>query len=162
MKSAVRLEALRQSGLLRKSASERLHHLAYTACSLLQADACQINALDDAMQRTVTGYPPNTEGWEDLPVELTGCQEVVLLGEPLVIPDVEQHPIMCRLPWAEHWQAYLGVPIRFDRQIIGSVCVLSREPREWRSYETTALEGIARLVCASLEEYPADHPEGAS
>jgi GAF domain-containing protein len=150
MKSALRLEALRESGLLRKSASERLHHLAYTACSLLQADACQINALDDTMQRTVTGYPPNPEGWEDIPVELTGCQEVVLLRAPLVIPDVRQHPIMCHLPWAEVWQAYLGVPVQFDMQTIGSLCVLSQTPRGWRSYETTALEGLARLVGASL------------
>lgn len=153
MKSAARLEALTRSGLLNKSAAERLVHLAYTSCSLLQADACQINALDDTMQRTVTGYPPNPEGWPTVPVELTGCQEVVLLGVPLVIPNVKDHPMMCKLPWADHWQGYLGVPIVFDRQTIGSVCVLSKEPRAWRTYETTALQGIARLIVASLEEY---------
>lgn len=150
MKTATRLEALSQSGLLKKSTAERLHHLAYTSVTLLRADACQINALDDKMQRTVTGYPPNPEGWPDIPVELTGCQEVVLLGVPLVIPDVQDHPIMCALPWAESWQGYLGVPIVFDSQIIGSLCVLSKEPREWRPYETTALQGVARLIAASL------------
>jgi GAF domain-containing protein len=132
MKSAIRLEALKQSGLLNKTTDERLQHLAFTSCTLLNADACQINALDDQMQRTVTGYPPSPEVIGDpIPVELTGCQEVVLLGEPLVIPDVKDHPIMCRLPWAETWKAYLGVPIHFDRQIVGSVCVLGKEPRGW-------------------------------
>lgn len=153
MSSEARLEALRASGLLKKSTPERLHHLAYTACTLLEVDACQINALDDKLQRTVTGYPPSPEGWKDIPVDLTDCQEVVLLDEPLIIPDVSEHPIMCNLPWAEHWQGYLGVPLTFDEQTIGSVCVLSLQPRVWRSYEVTALTGIARLVYASLEGY---------
>lgn len=145
-----RLEALTRSGLLQKDTVQRLDHLAFAACRLLLADVCLINALDGALQRTVVGYPPGN--WPDMPVDVSGCREVVLSGEPLAVPDVEEHPMLCKVPWKGYFRSYLGCPVTYDGQIIGSICVLNEMPRHWKSYEITALEGVARLAGMSLED----------
>lgn len=145
-----RLEALTRSGLLDRSIVERLDHLAFAACRLLLADACQINALDGLLQHTVVGFPPSD--WPDMPVEITGCREVVLGGKPFVVPDTLENEVACVFPWAETFRGYLGCPVMYDSQIVGSICVLSGEPRAWKSYEITALEGVARLAGMSLED----------
>lgn len=144
-----RLHALKLSGLLERPTQQRLEHLAFSACRLLLADACLINALDGEVQRTVIGYPPGE--WPDMPLEVTGCRQVVLSGRALIVKDAVEHPVTCQLPWAPTYRGYLGVPIWYDGQVIGSICVLSQEPREWRAYETTALEGVGRLAAMSLE-----------
>lgn len=147
-----RLQALQASGLLEKTITERLDHLAFAASRLLLADACQINALDDIHQRTVVGFPPGD--WPVLPVELTGCVEVVLSGKPFVVDDAVEHPVTCTQPWAETFRGYMGAPVTYGGEIIGSICVLTSEPRNWKAYEVSALEGVARLVGMSLEDSP--------
>lgn len=145
-----RLEALERSGLLRKDVGQRLDHLTFSACRLLQADMSLLNAVDDTFQHTVVGYPPGTT--LTLPIELTGCREVVLSGKPLAIPDIVEHPVLCTVPWGERYRSYLGCPISYDDEIIGSICVLSERPRAWKNYEISALEGVARLAGMSLQD----------
>lgn len=144
-----RLDALTRSGLLNRDTAARLDHLAFTACRLLMTDACQINALDGHLQRTVTGYPPGE--WPDMPLEDTGCKEVVLTGRPFIVSDSFAHPVACVMPWAEQFRGYLGVPVTFDDLVVGSICVLSFQPRSWKTIDITALEGVSRLVGMSLE-----------
>lgn len=145
-----RLDALARSGLLEKTVVERLDSLAYAATRLLQTDAAQINALDDRFQRTVTGYPPGH--WPDsMALDITGCRRVVLLDEPLVIPNTDRDPETCGMPWTDSFRAYLGVPVRYAGKVVGSMCVLDAEPREWSTYDVRGLEGLANLVMLSLE-----------
>lgn len=145
-----RLQALSLSGLLNRTVTERLDSVAYTATRLLQADAAQINALDDRFQRTVVGYPPGH--WpEQMAVDITGCKRVVLTGQPLVIPNVDHDAEVCGMPWTEQFQAYLGVPVKFGGEIIGSLCVLDDEPRPWTPYDILGLQGLANLVMLALE-----------
>lgn len=145
-----RLEALQRSGLLDRTVVERLDSVAYTATRLLNADAAQINALDSQFQRTVTGYPPGH--WPSaVPLEITGCRRVVLTGQPLIIPDTEHDTEVRGLPWTDIFNAYLGVPVTYEGEIIGSLCVLSEKSRTWTSYDILGLQGLANLVMLSLE-----------
>lgn len=147
-----RLQALRASGLLDKDTAARLDHLAFAAARLVLADVAQINAVDHEMTYTVVGWPPGL--WPEKPVGLTGCREIIRLGTPLVVNDANTHPITCDLPWVPTMQSYLGVPVFYDAQVIGSVCVLGATPRIWKPMEVCALEGVARLVSMSLLESP--------
>jgi GAF domain-containing protein len=149
---AERLQALRASGLLDKDTAARLDHLAFAAARLVLADVAQINAVDHETTYTVVGWPPGV--WPDKPARLTGCWEIIRLGRPLIVNDANTHPITCNLPWVPIMQSYLGVPVFFDTHVVGSVCVLSAEPRTWKSMEICALEGVARLVGMSLEDAP--------
>lgn len=148
-----RLAALERSGLLERSVDQRLSSLAYTATRLLDADACLINALDEHTQWTVSGWPPGSLP-QKMAVEVTGCQEVIASGQPLVIPNTDLHPSFCGLPWTKQFRAYIGVPICYEFQAIGSMCVLGETPREWTPYDLKGLEGLANLVVLSLETEP--------
>lgn len=144
-----RLEALERSGLLSKTMPERLEHLAFAACRLVLADACEINALTDVVQRTIVGWPPGDR--PDRRLDETGCREPVLTRKPFIVDDAKLHPVTCELPWTDEFRGYLGVPIIVGEQVLGSLCVLSREPRRWVSYEVAALVGISRLIWMSLD-----------
>lgn len=145
----VRLDALERSGLLRKSTEQRIEHLAFSACRLLLADACQINALGAETQHTVVGWPPGN--YPDKRLEDTGCREPVVTRLPFIVDDAKTHPVTCTLPWVDEFRGYLGVPIFYDEQVLGSICVLSNSPRRWKSYEVSAIVGVARLVGMSLD-----------
>lgn len=147
---AERLLALRTSGLLGKSMPERLSHLTFAAARLVMADVAQINALDEFTAYNISGWPPDAEYHLTRPVEDSGCRTVVMSGQALVVQDTLANPLTCERPWAGRMRGYLGVPVMFDHQAVGSLCVLTREPRAWKTYDITALEGIARLVSISL------------
>lgn len=146
----VRLAALRESGLLNRTIDQRLDHLVFTAARLLVADTARINALDQEQQYTVVGWPPGTAPAER-PVEDSACRAVVLTGQPLQIPDTALHPVTCDLGWHDVFRGYLGVPVLYDGHVLGSLCVMTYQPRSWRSYEVVGLEGLARLVGMSLD-----------
>lgn len=143
-----RLEALRRSGLLKRTVAERLDHLVFAASRLLLADAAQLNVLDHHQQYTILGYPP--DDWPSFPVEDSGCRKVVASGKPFAVDDAQQHEVTCNMPWTSKFRGYLGAPIIFDSQVIGSICVLTTEPRYWKVYEISALVGVARLASMSI------------
>jgi GAF domain-containing protein len=151
----IRIEALQRSGLLDRTVAQRLDHLAFAAARLLLADAALINGLDGGSQYTPVGWPQGE--WPVHPVGVSGCQHVVLTGQPFVVNDALVNPVTCEMPWAERFRAYLGVPVCYDDHIIGSLCVLNAAPRTWKPYEIQALEGVSRLVTMSLEEAPRTH-----
>lgn len=146
-----RLAALRQSGLLRHVVDERLKHLVYSAAILTQADAAQINVLDDTRQHHICEWPESDTPTPPDDVSTAGCREVILQEMSLVVPDVWNHPVMCQMPWTKTWRGYLGTPICYHDQIIGSLCVLTRQPRTWSELDLRALEGVARLIGMALE-----------
>lgn len=148
--SPERLQALRESGLLNKSLAERIDHLAFAMCRLLLADAAQINALEGHVQHTVVGWPPGN--WPDRELGDTGCREPVVTKAPVVINDTSEHPVTCQMSWTHLYRGYMGVPVFYQGiEVVGSICVLSKEPRSWKGYEVAAMTGVARLVAMSLD-----------
>ena len=144
-----RLHALHTSGLLRKDVTCRFDHLVFTAATLLRADIAQLNVLTAEMQYTTAGWPPG--GHIDRPVEDSGCRTVVERQQTVAIPDVLQDPIMCTKSWATEHRGYMGTPVLHREQVIGTLCVLTHEVREWGYLDHQALEGLAHLVSLSLE-----------
>ncbi len=148
-KDPARLTALQRSGLMRKEVAERLVHICYTAHQLLRADGAQLNVLDDQKQYVQAEWPPAE--LDPIPIELSGCQEVVKVEKPLVVPDTREHPVMCLLPWSGHWGGYLGVPLCYDGHVIGALCALSHETRNWSDQDVLALQSLSQLATWSLE-----------
>lgn len=146
-----RLQALQASGLLRKEVAERLDHLTYSAAILLRSDAAQVNALDGTHQHHMSIYPPVEPMPCADPVEHAGCREIVMSETTLPVSDTRLHAIMCDMPWTTAWRGYLGTPVRYQGQVIGSLCVLTEEPRDWNQWDLRALEGVARLVGMALD-----------
>lgn len=144
-----RLGALYRSGLIRHSSSERLIRLCYTAVELLGCFATQVNAVTSAKQVYIAEWPrvaPRPES----DVMLSGCKEVIAADDVIIIPDVAMHPVFCTLPWSKTWAAYLGVPLHYDGQTVGSLCALDVNKRAWSRTDVLTLRGVAGLVEQSL------------
>jgi len=145
----VRLAALEESGLLDKDVVGRLTHLTYSAVMITGADASQINVLGDVTQHTIAQHPEPRRA--PIPVEASACYRVIQQNVTIAVVDAAHDPDACDLPWAQDFRGYLGTPVCYDDEPIGSICVVSVEPREWRRHDELALEGLARLVSLSVE-----------
>lgn len=146
-----RLAALAASGLLNKGPDEQMDLLCETAHHLLRAPIAMVNILDDQMQTSVGAFPKDIQ--RSYRVKDTGCQHVVAAAEPISIDNTLLHPVMCISPVTTVLgvRAYLGVPIFYDDQPVGSFCVMDYMPRDWRYWDTESLKGLARLAGLAVE-----------
>ena len=129
---------------------DRLQHLCFTTKTLLNVDAAQLNALTATQQHFIAEWPPGAHR-PPISVDNAGCREVVRGRQTLAVVDTREHPVLCGMPWTSEWRGYMGAPIWFEGQIIGSVCALTATPRHWLERDRLALEGIATLVSCSLD-----------
>src|SRR4051794_22450404 len=91
-----RLNALRRTALLDTPAEERFDRLTRLAARVLHAPAALVSLVDEDRQffKSCVGLP---EPWASLrqpPLTHSFCRHVVPLGEPLVVPDARQHPLV--------------------------------------------------------------------
>lgn len=123
--------------------------ICYTVCQLLDVDAAQLNVVTDTQQVYIAEWPRVSRP----PVALSnsGCREVVLANDMIAIEDTLAHPIMCQMPWTLSWRGYLGVPLHYDGQTIGSLCALTVKKRAWTSIERVSLEALAELSETLIE-----------
>lgn len=144
-----RLSALERSGLLRMPPGNRLTHVCYVATQLLDCDVSQVNALTNRVQHHVAEWP-RVAPRDDVDIELAGCRQIVVTGEVVAVEDTLAHPVMCRLPWSAIWQGYLGVPLLYDGEVIGSLCALTVGPRKWEARDRMTMSSLAGLVVSVL------------
>lgn len=141
-----RLDALKRSGLLRHDLNKRLDILCETATEMIGCPVAYINLLDDQHQHTVGSFPKSDR--KSNPIDTTGCEEVIVCKSSVVVPDTRKHPVMCMRPFVTvaGMLAYLGVPILFGDQVVGSFCVLDYETRDWANWQIEVLRGLAELT----------------
>lgn len=141
-----RLAALKNSGLLRHDASGRLDLLCETACTVLRVSLSMVNMLDERFSVSVGKWPPDDD--RTSPVEGVGCKDVILTGQAVIVPDTLVHPILCMRPFVTVMgvRSYLGVPVFFDGEVIGSFCAADYAVREWNHWDVAGLQGLARLA----------------
>lgn len=88
------------------------------------------------------------------------CQFVVQTEAPFVVRHASEDARVPQTVVQSHSvQAYVGVPVRVDGQIVGTLCVLDVQPRDFGDEVAAALEPLAARASARLQEL-AD--EGAS
>ena len=87
------------------------------------------------------------------PVNDSFCQFVVQGEVPFMVTDA---PTDLRVPQAlvesEGIRAYLGVPLRYRGEIVGSVCAIDTKPREFTTTQVEALQALAGYIEQRLEE----------
>ena len=78
----------------------------------------------------------------------TFCHYTHALGRTLAIEDTR-----AQAPWREvptvrtlGVAAYLGVPVRHQGQVVGSLCVIDQVPRRWGEQEIELLEAMAQSI----------------
>jgi PAS domain S-box-containing protein len=150
-----RLAALRQTNLLDTAAEEAFDRLARLAARVLGAPIALVTLVDRDRQflKACLGLPEPWASARQLPLSHSLCQRLLVTGQPLVIGDVRHDPLargnqaVSELGVA----AYLGIPLRLAGQVLGSLCVADRRPRDWTADDVAALADVAGLVMTEIE-----------
>jgi GAF domain-containing protein len=152
-----RVRAARATGLFDREAEPAFTRLAELARRMVGVPTSAINLVDDRCQLFVAGagLPEGAgDGSRELDLEMSFCQHVVDAGVTLAIPDVRLDHRMRETPVIDAFGAiaYLGVPlIDRARHVIGTLCVIDRQPRLWTVDEIGLLEDLAPSVMTEIE-----------
>jgi GAF domain-containing protein len=149
-----RLEAAQETAVVEQALA--------AAQQQLNMDASYITTID-ARHETIHGM----FGDEDLvsryqgtvfPVEQTYCMRMLNGEIPNFVPDTRQEPALRDLPVSREIHAYVGVPIQLaDGSVHGTLCCVSREPREaLGSEELRFMQILAGIVATRLDRVRGD------
>lgn len=151
-----RLEALDDTGLLDTPIDERLQRVIELVAALLRAPVALVSLVTDDRQFFAVSHglgPPWGEA-RQTPLSHSFCQHVVRTAGPLVVGDARNDPRVCdNLAIVDlKVEAYLGVPLHSqDGGVLGSLCVIDSQPRQWRPEEQKLLETLALAVESDLK-----------
>jgi signal transduction histidine kinase len=145
--------SLRELGLLHSEPESDYDNLTSLAATMLGVPTAHISILDTTTDtvhyKSQTGHPAELAELGKLPMEQTYCQHVPLTGSAVIAPNASEHPLLRDLARAspDQPQAYLGVPIVTPGNVIvGGLCLMQPEPRDWTDQEIALAENFARCV----------------
>ena len=90
----------------------------------------------------------------ELPITHSFCRHVVMAGEPLVVSDVRDHPLLKDNPAIRDLGAiaYAGVPLMTStNRAIGTVCAIDAKPRLWSREDVALLRDLADTAVTTIE-----------
>ncbi|MQS14997.1 GAF domain-containing protein [Streptomyces kaniharaensis] len=168
-----RTRRLRSLGLNDPSADEAFDRFAHLAASITRAPIAMVNFINDERQMFRGLYiPPNSpevvadEGasWADrgiafdlptrqMPLSHGFCPHVVAQRSPLALDDILAYPRFAGNPVVDELgvRAYLGAPLVDDtKTVIGTVCVLDREPRQWGRERLRDIQHLAEALLSEI------------
>lgn len=158
-----RLAALRALGLLDAPPAEPLRTYVRLATRLTGAPVALVSLVEEQRQCFAAslgyGEPPLTE----TPISHSFCQHVVRSGDVFKVDDSRIHPLVAFNPAVEELgvAAYLGAPVRHPQgHILGAICVIADEPRQWTAEDAEVLRDLARLVDLEIAELHARIVQG--
>ncbi|GAB1542667.1 hypothetical protein NUACC21_53410 [Scytonema sp. NUACC21] len=149
---AARLKVLHHYQILDTSPEEAFDDLAFLAAQVCATPISLINFIDTNRQwfKAKVGLDV-----EVMPVDLGFCSYCVEQRDIVVIPDTWAdrrfacNPVVTSAPYVRF---YAGVPlISPEGEVIGTLCVIDRTPRQMKSEQVESLKAISRLIMRQLE-----------
>jgi GAF domain-containing protein len=140
--------------LLAETNDSELQELVKKASEELHCPIALVSLVLDHVQffKAHIGLPPVLASAQGTHRDVSFCQFVVRDGETFEVTDASNDP---RIP--QHFvkeyniQAYLGLPIMVEENVMGSLCVLDTKKRSFSEEEHTSLKILAKLVTNRLE-----------
>jgi PAS domain S-box-containing protein len=151
-----RLFALRHQALLDSPAEVLFDELTKLAARVLQTPIALISLVDADRQffKSAVGLPEPWATRRETPLTHSFCMHAVESGEPLVITDARQHPLVhdsLAIPDLGAI-AYAGIPLRSrNGHALGTLCVIDHRPRRWSQEEILMLSRFAGCVQAAVD-----------
>ena len=149
-----RLAAVRATGLLDTDVELAFDRLTRLAVQLVDVAAAFISLVDENRDF----YKSSCGFGEPLATvrELTGptfCHYTIQSTEPLVIPDTAADARYRDIPTVQSLgvAAYVGIPLVFAGQVIGSFCAIDVLPRAWTPRDVAALTDLAAAALSEIE-----------
>lgn len=128
----------------------------------LDAPLAAATIIDENSQHFIA---TNTGPLGSEPRNTSHCQYVISRGQFLCITDVTSEPVWNRLKrhliGDKLLTSYIGFPLRYQSQIIGTVCVVDNRPRKWTSEDQFEVYRASRYVGNLLKE-ASDEQRGAT
>ena len=156
MRNERRLAALQQSGLLDSPREEFFDNITAVVAKVLGVPVALVSLVDRDRQffKSQQGLPEPWASRRETPLTHSFCQHVTASGEPLVVADARDEPLLRgNLAVPEIGVvAYAGVPLTTaEGHTLGSLCAIDTEPRAWTDTELETLRGMASLVMTEIE-----------
>ena len=156
VRNARRLAALRRTRLLDSHAEEPFDRLTRLAAKVLRVPIALVSLVDEDRQffKSCVGLPEPWANERGTPLSHSFCQHAVNSGEPLVIPDAREHPLVrdnLAIPDLGV-VAYAGIPLRnSEGEVLGTFCAIDTEPHHWTDEEVGILADLAESVTTEIE-----------
>jgi PAS domain S-box-containing protein len=156
VRSAERLEALDQTGLMDSEPEEAFDRFTRLVRKLLGVPTALVSLLDDRRQffKSAAGLGEPWATARETPLTHSFCQHAVTTRLPLVIEDARSHPLVHdnAAVSALGVVAYVGVPIILaDGQALGSLCAIDTTPRAWTAEEIASLQDLTAMLVSQIE-----------
>lgn len=155
LKDPKRIASLHRARLLDTPPEEAFDRLTRLAARILGVRVALVSVVDDKRQffKSAVGLSGASATDRGTPLSESYCQHVVRTGNPLVVSDARVHPLLKDIPAIADTNSvsYCGVPI-VDREgaVLGTLCVVDEEVREWTTNEVEALSDIAQSVIGEV------------
>ncbi|WP_229070337.1 PAS domain S-box protein [Actinoplanes sp. DH11] len=160
MADPVRLAAVTATGLIERPESPVLDRITALAARLIGARTLVTLVQEERQCFVSRGGPGAAPAFRETPLSHSYCQYVVESGEPMVVPDARLHPLLHDNPAISEHRAigYLGVPLRSpDGHVLGTLCAVDREPRDWTGDDVRMMEDLACAATAEIAARMAHH-----
>jgi signal transduction histidine kinase len=156
VESAVRIEALRETGLLDTMPDDSLDRYTRLAAALLGAEVALVSLVDTDRQffKSQLGLGAPLCNIRETPLSHSFCKYVVEGGDLLAIEDARTDPRVSSNPAVTDYGvvSYLGAPLKTrDGLMLGSLCVVGSQPRKWTETDIKHLTDLAEAVMREIE-----------
>jgi diguanylate cyclase (GGDEF)-like protein len=147
-----RLAALHRFDVLDSPREEAFDRITRLIRSIFNVPVGIVSMMDGHRQwyKSVDGV-----GATEVPRNETFCQIPVQTGMPLVLQDAALDPRFADHPHVTGGlkvRFYAGVPLRTaDGEVIGTLCAIDTQPRDFSARETEILEDLSRIAMSELE-----------
>lgn len=150
-----RLDVLRSTGLLDTPPEEAFDRITRLAQRLLGVDAVLVSLVDDDRQffKSHRGLAPKWAQAGETALSHSFCQYVVATRQPLVVRDAREDQLLGRNGAIDGLGVvgYAGIPLEVRGEVLGTLCVIENEPREWAEWELDILTDLAAFATMEAE-----------
>jgi|HubBroStandDraft_6_1064221.scaffolds.fasta_scaffold01339_6 PAS domain S-box-containing protein len=149
---AARLEALHRYAILDTVPEQDFDDLSRLAALICGTRMAMVTFVDSNRQwfKSKIGLEV-----DETPRDVAFCAHTILQRDIFVIPDALEDERFRTNPFVTgetHVRFYAGAPlITSDGQVLGTICVVDRVPRDLTAEQKEALKALSRLVVAQLE-----------
>jgi phosphoserine phosphatase RsbU/P len=146
-----RLDAVRRSELAQTDREPFFDELTKTVAQLLRAPYALISIMEEthSFWKSTYGLPLSMRSEN---VSDSFCQYVVECRAELLTDDVRNHPVTRLNPTIESKgvRGWAGCPVELDGEVLGTLCVIDSEVREWTLDDRNVLRALAAMASREI------------
>ena len=147
-----RLRALRSYKILDTKPEERFDELTQLAALICDVPISLISLIDSDRQWFKSRFGLDLQ---ETPRAQAFCTHAIMQPEMFVVPDAAKDERFAQNPFVTgdtHIRFYAGAPLAArDGHLLGTLCVMDRQPHTLTDAQTKALEILSHLVIANIE-----------